>query len=386
MKRSLFLFSIISFLLISCVGEDVINENIPTRSRNLRVDGALFSLAIDEDNEEFLRIRTNFDSRDDVTVVWESQTEELVNFDENQFLKPVNNTSNLREKAVITAKVYNTEDLLNTGESTNTANKFTVKENAMPIAELESPISFFMARVSITVITKENLGITDEAEGLEAVIEGFPEKLEFIQTITSLDVADNDIPLFRAQFINFKLQQIDVPITWSTSDESILTVDDDGVPSPISKGTVTVTASVSGENTQSGEAISVSKALEVSDQTVVIAEPDPVPVQRIIGSGDFQGLTGYSAAGGFEIIEENTNPLTIEFSSNFDTGRVPDLVLYLSNSTRTNAGALFISETVSNQGAQIFELPEATNIDDYEFVLLYCRAFNVPVGFATIQR
>lgn len=379
MKRSLFLLFALPFLLFSCVGEDVSTIDIPSGPRNLLVQGELFSLALDEGNEEFLRVRTNFDTRDDATVIWESSNESLLTIGDNQLLQPVNNEGNLSESVEITARAYNTEDIINEGG-------LRIKEGAEPIAVLDEPISIFIARVSITLIQKESLGLTDVDEGLEAVLNGFPEKLEFIETVTSLDVADEDIPSFRAQFTNFKLQESDVPVIWSSSDENILTITEGGLPTAISKGTVSITATILAENTNLGEDISITKEIEVSDETVVVVEPEPMPEPVVIGTGDFEGLTGYNAAGGFELIEEEGSPIVLEFSEDFDSGRVPDLVLYLSNSLRTNAGALFISETVSNRGAQIFNLPEGTNIGDYEFVFLYCRAFNVPVGFARIQQ
>ncbi len=379
MKRSLFLLFALAFLLFSCVGEDVSTIDIPSGPRDLSVQGELFSLALDEENEEFLRVRTNFDTRDDATVIWESLDESLLTIGENQLLQPVNNEENLRERVRITARAYSTDDIVNEVD-------LSIKEGAEPIAVLNDTISVFIANVSITVIQKERLGLTNEDEGLEAVINGFPEKLEFIETVTSLDVADEDIPSFRAQFTNFKLQESDVPVIWSSSDENILTITEGGLPTAISKGTVSITATILAENTNLGEDISITKEIEVSDETVVVVEPEPMPEPVVIGTGDFEGLTGYNAAGGFELIEEEGSPIVLEFSEDFDSGRVPDLVLYLSNSLRTNAGALFISETVSNRGAQIFNLPEGTNIGDYEFVFLYCRAFNVPVGFARIQQ
>ncbi len=385
MKRSLLLLFALPFLLFSCIGEDVINEDIPSGPRNLEVQGALFSLALDETNDEFLRVRTNFDSRDDVTVIWKSLDESLVTIDDNQLLRPVASESNLRKKAEITAGVYRNEDVIQTA-NTSTEAKFITKEGVEPIAILKEPISFFIANVSITEIQKRDRGLTDETEGLEAVINGFPETLEFIETVTSLDVADDDIPSFRAQFTNFKLQESDVNVIWTSSNEDILSLTEAGKPTAVSKGVVTVTATVQASDTNLSEEITITKELEVSDTTVIVVAPNPEPEPQIVATGDFEGLTGYSAEGGFEIIEEEGQATLLEFSDNFDSGSVPDLVLYLSNSLRTNAGALFISETVSNNGGQVFTLPENTNIGDYQYVYLYCRAFNVPVGFAMINR
>lgn len=381
MKR-LLLFGLISPLfLASCVGEDVKTIDIENR---LAIQGELFSLAYNEDNPEFLRIRTNLDENEDIQVIWESKNPSLLSITEDQKLAPVLNSENIGEAVFLSGKAYRTSDITVEGEPTSTS-KFIINEGAEPFAELDKDIKIFIARVSITTIQKRSLGFATEAEGLAAVVEGFPEIVEFTESLTSIDIDAENIPPLRVQFTNFKALEQDVPIIWTSSDTSILEIDENGNIAPIEKGSVTVTATVANDFTDKDEDISASINIEVSEETVVVIAPEPEPQATIVAMGSFLGLTGYSAAGGFEIAEE-AETSTVQFTPNFDTGSVPDLVLYLSNSIQTNAGALLISDKVSNSGAQIFTLPEGANQLDYQYVLLYCRAFNVPVGFAKIER
>ena len=92
----------------------------------------------------------------------------------------------------------------------------------------------------------------------------------------------------------------------------------------------------------------------------------------------------YVVGGNFEIKAEN-DITKIILSESFTAAGLPDLVIYLSNSTDSQDGALLISEDIGDNGAHEFTIPDNVNVDDYSTVLLFCRDFNEKVGFGVIN-
>ena len=378
MKRSLF-FMLISLpiLLLSCVGEDLKNSPV-----TLNVREAPFSVAFDEEKDFQLGISTNLDTNESIQLIWESLDPSLIQITPDQQIKPVASREDIGKTVLISGSAFNKSDI-SINEETSA---ISVNSGASPVAVLTNPIEILIARVTLNIGAKNNL----ENSGVdvrENVISGFEEMFEITEFVTSVDINDENIPPLQTRFIDFQRSRRDGLVVWTSSDTSILEVDKDGILTPIAKGKATITATIPNEFTDGNTAKTDQKEIEVSDETVVVVvEPDPDPTPTIIPTGTFAGLTGYSAGGSFQIIEETGMPSVIQLSDDFSAAGVPDLVIYLSNSIRTNAGALFISDDIITRGAQTFDIPAGANQLDYEYVFLYCRAFNAPVGFAKIER
>lgn len=107
----------------------------------------------------------------------------------------------------------------------------------------------------------------------------------------------------------------------------------------------------------------------------------------VLGSGSFEPNNDYNypAEGNFTIVT-NDEGTVIELDENFLTQSLPDLVIYLSNESDNDDNASVISEVTVSSGAQSFVIPEDLNPDDYTYVLLFCRMYNVKVGFGIIER
>jgi len=112
----------------------------------------------------------------------------------------------------------------------------------------------------------------------------------------------------------------------------------------------------------------------------------PTPIE-ISASGTFSSNGFYDdIRGDFSIFQTSDSQYEIELASNFFTNeRIPDLVIYLSNESDTNANALLISDEILSSGAQSFAIPSNVNPTDYQFVLLFCREFTERVGFGRIN-
>lgn len=129
---------------------------------------------------------------------------------------------------------------------------------------------------------------------------------------------------------------------------------------------------------------------ETEDKDVVDDNMEEVLEENeaiVLGSGSFEPNNDYNypAEGNFTIVT-NDEGTVIELDENFLTQSLPDLVIYLSNESDNDDNASVISEVTVSEGAQSFVIPEDLNPDDYTYVLLFCRMYNVRVGFGTIER
>ncbi|MGB3455695.1 MAG: DM13 domain-containing protein [Litorimonas sp.] len=90
-------------------------------------------------------------------------------------------------------------------------------------------------------------------------------------------------------------------------------------------------------------------------------------------------------------VEQRGDRTVLVFSDDFRTKRGPDLKVFLSprsvsDATGRNAttGAVRLGELVSNRGGQEYVLPEGVDIADYGSVLVHCEAFSKLWGGADI--
>lgn len=182
---------------------------------------------------------------------------------------------------------------------------------------------------------------------------------------------------YRARFLNNIGQDEDVEFTWTSSDESIATVNG-GQVRGVAEGSATITASF----------FYPEENLEVSSsETVVVGEailPPPVeePLRTI--DGEIVTTTFYPLSGDFQFIEEEDG-ITIDIASNYIAdNNLPGLYIYLSNNRNSIAGALEISEVTQFSGAHSYSVPEV-EFEDYSFIVYFCKPFNVKVGEAELN-
>lgn len=99
--------------------------------------------------------------------------------------------------------------------------------------------------------------------------------------------------------------------------------------------------------------------------------------------GELQTSSSYLLLGDFTLTQDGAD-LLLEFADNYDadTG-LPGLFVYLSNSTTTNANAIEIQAVQVFSGAHSYTIPNI-NINDYQYVLYFCKPFNQRVGHGLI--
>lgn len=106
--------------------------------------------------------------------------------------------------------------------------------------------------------------------------------------------------------------------------------------------------------------------------------------QNINLSGSFVGADSiHQSAGSFELIEEEGQRI-IRFSEDFVVTRGPDLFVWVvkgdNTEERVNLGRL-----QNRAGTQEYVLPDDANLEDFDRIIIWCRAFRVLFATAEFQ-
>lgn len=183
---------------------------------------------------------------------------------------------------------------------------------------------------------------------------------------------------FQARFFNNIGLDEEVEFTWTSSDESIATVDG-GQVRGVAEGSAVITASFfyPEENLE----VTASETIIVGE--AILPPPEVEPLRTI--DGVIRTTTFYPLSGDFQYIEEEDGSVTIDIASNYIAdNRLPGLYIYLSNNRNSIANALEITEVVQFSGAHSYTVPEV-GFEDYAFIVYFCKPFNVKVGEAELN-
>ncbi|MEM8568629.1 MAG: DM13 domain-containing protein [Bacteroidota bacterium] len=151
-------------------------------------------------------------------------------------------------------------------------------------------------------------------------------------------------------------------IMWQSSDEDIATVDSEGLLTGVGAGVVDIQASSDG----------ISATFEI---TVGDIEPR---------QGFFEGLNGYNTSGRVSV-EINGVDLQVRIADDFRTSQGPGLYVYLSNNRTMVSGGVELGKLSTTSGASSYTAPTGINIDDFDYVIIYCKPFGAGFGTALLD-
>lgn len=382
LKRSLALLICLS--LFSCVEDEIVFRD---KNDLISFDRSLLSVAEDETPEIKVNI-VSVDGEDQKSLYninYSSSDETVFTIDNNGKLNPKENSIGKKASIIVSAVKKSSTNSSNTttdnAKVSKTSNILTLNTsfNAEDLIEPEQDDEVVIGRVTIS--ESEALSFTEEE--IEKIIkDGFTPKGLINNPISQIDIEDTETTL-SATFFDFKNQDLKDPVLqWKSSDTTILDIDENGTLNPLKKGEVSITVStVIDEEEITTDPLTIT----VAGETVIVDQPVEAD-EEILGFGTFMTNSFYQVEGTFRIVKKN-NTTEIVINDNFKTGSgIPDLVIYLSNSTDTNTGAQIISEDINLSGAQSFVIPNTIEVGKYKNVLLYCRAFGVKVGFGVINK
>ena len=176
---------------------------------------------------------------------------------------------------------------------------------------------------------------------------------------------------FEALYLNNVGVAEAIDILWESTAPDIISIDADGLATAQQEGSATITASFDDGTTLVQDAVEV----HTGEETISL------PSER---SGVIQTTTFYLLEGDFTIREEG-NDLLLEIAENYRASTaLPGLYVYLTNNPNTIANALEIGMVETFNGAHSYTIPD-TGLDTYNYVLYFCKPFNVKVGDGQIQ-
>ncbi|MGI9566050.1 MAG: DM13 domain-containing protein [Nitrosopumilus sp.] len=118
-----------------------------------------------------------------------------------------------------------------------------------------------------------------------------------------------------------------------------------------------------------------SSALDESEE-----EPEPYQVSGKFSDGDF-----FHRTSGMASIEFSADVGgTLHFDQRFSTVNGPDLFVYLATDNSAN-DFVNVGRLQSSSGEQSYSIPPDTDLEKYDNVLVWCRAFGVLFGNAELS-
>ena len=207
------------------------------------------------------------------------------------------------------------------------------------------------------------------------VIDDFIEPvLRISNNIDTLGKDDNFT--FTTRFFNDVGQEESIQANWTSSNPSSVSIDANGLATALEAGEATITAEVTFQDITYQDDTKVV----VGEETIVITEPEII--ER---TGNIQVTSNYILEGSFSLIEEDER-LILNFEDDYEASPgLPGLYIYLTNNPNSINGALEISRVTTFSGAHSYEIPEGTGIDDFQFILYFCKPFNVKIGDGRIE-
>lgn len=161
-----------------------------------------------------------------------------------------------------------------------------------------------------------------------------------------------------------------VTADWLSTDESIISITSDGLANALQAGQARIQVSYSdGSNTSMDEInVTVGDNTSSNDQK----------------SGTINTTSSYALNGDFTITQQGDD-LFIEIASNWvASSSLPGLYVYLSNNPNSIADAQEIGPVTVFSGAHSYTV-QGTGINDFSYLLYFCKPFNVKVGHGEIK-
>jgi electron transfer DM13 len=193
-------------------------------------------------------------------------------------------------------------------------------------------------------------------------------RVEVINAIDSLKIGETYQYEYR-YFNNIGAIDSTVAVSWQSVNPTLLVITNEGLATAISNGSVEIVLSSLTNPPYFDTVGVVTNMLESS-----------LPGNPMVRNGVIKTTSNYLLAGDMQLVNQDGN-FILKLASNFmATNALPGLYIYLTNNPSSNSGALEIGPITQFTGAQEFALPSLANINDYDFVLFYCKPFAVKVG------
>lgn len=197
------------------------------------------------------------------------------------------------------------------------------------------------------------LEVSDDPVMLDPILR----MVQFAQFLT-----EEDEFTFRADYYDENgLVDEDAAITWSSSDGSILSVDENGLAVAHGPGTAAIRADF--QNTSASMEITIEAANNNAER-----------------SGSLMG-TGYSIEGDFTLSENEDGDLILTITNYSPDG--PGPYFYLTNQSSNVANGLSLGDarTSGDITINVSDIDSSVELNTYNFLMIWCEPFSVRLGF-----
>ncbi len=110
----------------------------------------------------------------------------------------------------------------------------------------------------------------------------------------------------------------------------------------------------------------------------------PSNTSSTIAAGNFRSAPGERAAGTVNLIKVD-NRYYVRLEADTDIGASPDPIVTFGNGNRADL-SINLGSLKGTKGSQNYEVPDSVDSSKYGQVIIYCRAFHVPIGYADLSR
>jgi hypothetical protein len=118
----------------------------------------------------------------------------------------------------------------------------------------------------------------------------------------------------------------------------------------------------------------------VVSQSAQAQEQQETLTDSIIYQGNFRGVAGHDAGGGYEVVLRDGRYL-VRMTESFASEKVPDGHVYLSNHAESlGRDAYHVNRLIRRNGEQEYLLPEDIDPTAFKFLLVWCVRFDVGVA------
>ena len=153
-----------------------------------------------------------------------------------------------------------------------------------------------------------------------------------------------------------------IPIQWSSSDPTVLSVDANGVVTGLAAG--------------SSDVIGTAQGVQSAAVNILVTAP-----VTNVRSGSFQNANGYTVNGNVEIRRMPDNSIQLNFTG-FSSDPSGNLFIHLSNSANSVSGGVDLGRLNFRSGSFTVAVPANVGVTDFNYVVIWCRGVGQSFGAA----
>lgn len=199
--------------------------------------------------------------------------------------------------------------------------------------------------------------------GSDIIDDAVPPRVVIVSPIDTLEVGK--MYSFSAKYLDESGREAPSTIEWLSTNESVVSINENGLATGLMVGSTSIIAK---------NEITADTVLLVCDENVTSGPTD-------LRTATLTSVSSYPLDGSVTLKEESNGDLYLRFSSDFNTtSALPGLYVYLSNNVNSKADAYEVDAVKQFTGSQEYLLDGSVSIGEFDYVLFYCKPFNVPVG------